>query len=291
MIKEMMQQLISNIESINKSLEIIAENGIHIIDTYNLITICEKICTIIFPSIFGGWITLQLFKRQEKIRIREKIRLDFYKQYEELYELVLEEFFKYKSEILRISSFFAVDNNGNVKHIIDSISNQEDVKRNYELMKDSIKFIKNIKESLEKLEYFMDSKKTITGYDEYKYSEIKRKVKKYKRYFGELSLRYDVICPNEELIRSYEKIGVSNEIKQEDESEKNNMIEKYKETLVKIYKANNMFESLLKDMQNINEGIEKEFIGGYFEKKRVNFIIKYIKRFFKKIINSILEDE
>lgn len=290
------QQVLSDIEGIKISLETIAQNGIPIIDTYAPITTWINIGTTIFATAFGGWITLQLFKRQERMRIREEIRLEFYKQYEEIYKLLLDEFIEYKEEVYKLSGLMSKNDKGEIRSFINSINDlilkQEDVKNNYEsTMKESIKLITDIKNRLDKLEDFMDSKKTITGYYEYKYILIKKQIKEYEDNFGELRFRYNKLCSDSKMASALEKIGIEEESQIEDETKIKDEIQSYNKVLIKINSKNNALELLIKQMQDINQAIEKEFIGEYFEKKKVNFVIKYIKRFFKKIINSILYDE
>lgn len=83
--KEITPQVLSDIESIKLSLEALSNKGIPIIDTFAPITTVVNIVTTVFATAFGGWITLLLFKRQEKMRIREELKLSFYNKYEKLY--------------------------------------------------------------------------------------------------------------------------------------------------------------------------------------------------------------
>ncbi len=84
-------QVLSDIENIKTSLEIISKNGIPIIDTFSPITTSVNIMTTIFSTAFGGWITILLFKGQEKMRIREELIISFYQEYKNIYNRLIKE--------------------------------------------------------------------------------------------------------------------------------------------------------------------------------------------------------
>lgn len=258
-------QILADIEGVKKSLDTIAQNGIPIIDTFAPITTMVNIVTTVFSTAFGGWITLQLFKRQEKIRIREQKKLDFYDEYERLYKIVLEYFDIYIKNIEEVSQYFNPDK---LQSTIDGIVDKKDVDYTFKIMDDGIGIVSNIKSSLEKIENFMNSKKTITGYDKYKYDSIKKEIEKYDEYFKELNSKHSDICPDKMLVESGKRLGLEMELYMDED------ITAYKEVLGNILEKNNKFELLLKNMQDINGEIEQEFIGKYFEQKNNKFNFK-----------------
>lgn len=262
--EEIIKPLISDIECIKLSLKGIAENGIPIVDTFAPISTFVNILTTIFATTFGGIITLRLFKSQEKIRIREELKLDFYKQYEKLYKTVLEGFSKYKLEIEKVSKYISMDSDGKLRNLVDAISTSKDVKENYKIIRDGKNIIENIKNDLQRLEEFMESKKTITGYKDDKYIKIKAEILKYDNYFKCLNSIHEIICCDEkknELQTEYCTNIIIEDISQETI---NDLVGTYKRVFRKLYNKKEEFELLLSAIKNINEKIESEFIGKYF---------------------------
>lgn len=269
--EEIIKQLVSDIESIKLSLEVIVENGIPIVDTFAPISTIVNIVTTIFATTLGGVITLELFKRQEKIRIREELKLDFYKHYEKLYKTVLKGFTEYKLEIEKVSKYMSVDSEYNVRNLVEAISTSEDIKENYNFIRDGKNIIENIKYDLQRLEEFMESKKTITGYEDDKYREIKVEISKYNNNFECLNSIYEIICCYEEknklqtgqnkLQTEYCTNIIVVDISQETI---NDLVGTYKRVFKKLYKKEEEFKSLLDKVEKINKEIELEFIGKYF---------------------------
>ena len=83
-------QIIHNIDSIKNSLEIISTKGIPIIDTYANISTWINMGTAIVSTFIGTVIgtrfTMELFKSQKNMRIKEEFRIIFYKGYKPLYK-------------------------------------------------------------------------------------------------------------------------------------------------------------------------------------------------------------
>lgn len=63
----------------------VINNGIPIKDSYAPVETRVNIITTFIGSIIGTMFTMWLFKKQEKMRIREEKRQDFYKEYKRLY--------------------------------------------------------------------------------------------------------------------------------------------------------------------------------------------------------------
>ncbi|MBQ9013127.1 MAG: hypothetical protein IJ094_06125 [Bacilli bacterium] len=87
---KIMQQVLSDIESIKISLETIS-NGVSIVDSFSPIATVINILTTIGSTLFGGWLTLELFKKQEKMRIRQELKLEFYNEYKNIYDNLIKD--------------------------------------------------------------------------------------------------------------------------------------------------------------------------------------------------------
>lgn len=79
--ENVIQQILLDIESIKLSLEVLANKGIDIKDTFAPITFT----TTIGATIIGGLIALWGTKIQEKGRIKNEMRLDRYNQFQNIY--------------------------------------------------------------------------------------------------------------------------------------------------------------------------------------------------------------
>ena len=266
---------ILNSSEISLILQQIAEKGIPIQDTWAPWTLGITIVGTFIGTLIGSKITMNLFKKQEKIRIKEQIRLDFYQQYEKLYKGALKSFSNFKkvvdkhkeppaiNDILEFEIRYNIKINViDINSTIDLIKTTEDIKNNWDkTIPVSIESIVECIDKLKCLQELMESNKIITGYDSDKFNNIK-----------------DYLNRLPKGIENLEKCKM-------DVTRGKYTIEKYKNVLNANIEKFAEIEKYIKELQDINSDIERDFIGQYFE-KTIRF--KYIKRFFKKIINSIL---
>lgn len=90
-------EILSELNVLNENLLILSskDGGIVIHDTFaNISTWVDLGITLfatVIGAVIGGWITIQLFKKQEKMRIKQELRLEFYKGYKPLYKKYIDE--------------------------------------------------------------------------------------------------------------------------------------------------------------------------------------------------------
>lgn len=82
MVTDIINNLSNNIEGINQSLKTLAEPS----DAFMPIATITTLITTLIGTAIGTGFTMWLFKKQEKMRIREELRLDFYKNYKKIYK-------------------------------------------------------------------------------------------------------------------------------------------------------------------------------------------------------------
>lgn len=267
---------ILNSSEIGKILRDIADNGIPIIDTWAPWTFGSNIITTLvgtfIATLMGARVTMYLFKRQEKFRIKEEIRLDFYKQYQELYELVLETFWECNDELKRLEKIIsyecAEDGKTIVKltNFIGGIKSIQDTSNNYDItLKKSRELIGKLKSELEKLDEFINSKKIITGYNEGKYKDIITKINRIYSNYRELCFRKNH-ATDSEYLRVQNKLGLKNTEQLTYQQKVDVVVEGYKEKLDEFIVDYKKIEVYTREFQDINSEIEDDFIGQYFKK-------------------------
>lgn len=188
--KEITQQVLSDIESIKLSLDALSNQGISVIDSFAPITTGINILTTVFATAFGGWITLLLFKRQEDMRIREDLRLKFYEDYEVKYNNVLISLDNFKNNIGGASkNIFSIGGIHKV-HQFEKINTIETLIKDFnsERVQKAIIVTDELVEKMENLEKFMKSKEVIHGYEEFKFKEELKQVKNIKEKFNQLAI-------------------------------------------------------------------------------------------------------
>lgn len=271
-IMKIIDSLNNNIEGINNSLKTILDKdgGVVIHDTYANVSTWVDLGTTLVATIVGaviaGFITLHLFKKQERMRLKEDFRLNFYKDYEVGYQKLLNVFNDCYKEVTRLNNLFTFDEKGNVINFIDGITTFSEMEENYDYtMKKSRQVFKALQEELEDLEIFMESKKTITGYESYKFKEIKKYAKGINQKLSHLGARKQGIITDSVLSKCKERYKLKDGQKPTPEQISSVLVDKYRGVLVKIIAEVDKIQQKLSEMQDINSKIEKEFIGTYFE--------------------------
>lgn len=271
---EIIQNILSDIESIRTSLNIISTKGVSIIDSYSLKSATKNIITTFIGTGIGTGFTMWLFKRQEKIRIKAELRLDFYNEYEGKYKDILICLDKFKRNIGgAIENFYSIGPDIRV-HMFEKINTQEDIIKNFESQRvqKAIISTNELVVKMEDLESFMKSKEVIHGYNEFKFKEgievftsIKNKFKELEGK-SELAKTFKYILSNGGNVETKQdytgktfNVGISEEV-----CESN--IEKYKiayRELIEICKTENI-SKIETNIQKNNKEIQNEFIGKYF---------------------------
>lgn len=266
-------------ETLQKLLIIIQNmmrEGITVNSSISPISVFINIVTTLGATIVGGLITLNLYKDQERIRLKGELRIEFYKKYKVLYNQLLDLFIKYMQESQKVSRHIKYDNDGIITEVYTINANNDVTEDNitYEKVKDIESLIKlekdtilDIKDKLEILEKFMKSNELITGFEEFKYKKINDQINDYCKNYYALQSHFYVLCSNNEEnamlnLDSFKEIKVN----LGKEGEKIVMVS-YKSILRDLDQLNQKFELLLNDFEVINKEIEQEFIGEYFKNK------------------------
>lgn len=271
-IMKIIDNLNNNIEGINNSLKTILDKdgGVVIHDTFapitTKVTALTTLGTTIVGALIGTLFTMWLFKRQEKMRIKQELKLDFYRGYEVLYKSLLSNMNECQKEVNRLKGLLTYDIEGNVVNFIDGITSFSDIEKNYNgTMEKSIQLFKDLQIKLEDLEIFMNSKKTITGYESYKFESIKGTIKSINTQYSHLEFRTRGIITDKILNDCREKFDLDKEAMPTNEQVICGVVEKYKEVLVETMNKIENTPTILNEIQTINSKIENEFIGVYFK--------------------------
>lgn len=287
--KEITQQVLSDIESIKLSLEALSNKGIPIIDTFAPITTFVNIVTTVFATAFGGWVTIQLFKRQEKMRIKEDLRLSFYKEYREKYKDLYESILDLNESIKRYKKVWNEDS----MYIKDAIIGAYGLKNwncyyPQDINTDYINKIKEINVKSQILNKFLKINNNIFTLNTI-YDDTNNKIEEIKSVYIELGSAYmvtkgmdDELRKNLNNINEYkeklnqetisikfdEKMTIKHLIQVEKSNEdfKEKQVKRHNELIPRVLDFDIELDKILEDIQSMNEAIENEYISKYFKK-------------------------
>lgn len=262
------QQVLSDIESIKLSLEALSNKGISIIDTFAPITTGVNIITTIFATAFGGWVTIQLFKRQEKMRIKQELRLNFFKEYKSIYDRLLKLLSEFQIELFIVNQMNLNYENKyySLKEKIIDDKRVLEYEHQKELVSKVIDICNNVYKTMEELDDYLASNEIVLRDYKGQLFEIERaEVLLIKTKIGDLIYNYNniEIINNPMCVEDMEEI---NRCKKENK--------KYFDYIVELETEHGQKKvtNLMKNMKKTHSKIEKEFLGKYFK-------IKWYKKF------------
>ena len=289
-----------NLITISEALKHIADNGIPIIDTYAPITTTVNIITTIFATAFGGWVTIQLFKRQERMRIREELRLEFYKEYRQMYKELYKDLVDLFENIKTKKSVW----DKKLMYIESPVVGALKLKNwncyyPREMNKDSIKKIKEIHIKSQHINEFLNNS-TVIFEDNSIYNDIHIKIDEIKQVYIEVECAYKLTFERDEDLRKnlnhideqiellnngqiankYNEEGAKNHlinVEKRLEEYKQNNVDKHNDLIPRILDMDKELNNILSDIKNINSIIEREYINKYFKKtiwKKIKTLIK-----------------
>lgn len=217
-------------------------------------------------AIIGSKNTIKLFKQQEKFKLREKLRIEFYFDYEKLYLNMYDELKNLISNLLEIrfelylcgkdDSTYDFDNL--VQDIkISWINNAEDIDQSLKNIKekDIDRQINKLKLKIKELKEFMDLKSYISGHSRFIYNKLESEI-------VDLSYKLDML---------HISPIVSEELHLREQGEPQKNIEEEQ-----VYNYVNCLEELMneylrrivkmkEEISIIHKTIKSEIIEGYFE--------------------------
>lgn len=277
-----------NLSAISNDLKQIADNGIPIIDTFAPVTTIVNVLTTVFATALGGWVTIQLFKRQEKMRIKEDLRLSFYKVYSQMYNdlyqdiLDLNEGIKCKNKYLNKDSMY----------IQDAITGSHGLKSwnctySQETTKADINRIKSIQSKSQNLNKFLKSNTVVFNFNTI-YDKVHNKIEEIQKVYITIESTYNITDGNNrKLINALNDIdeqvkilnSEGNYLKFDKDTAKKLLInveknlEHLKEKAVKehnelvptLLNIDIELDNILNEIEIINKKIQTEYIGEYFK--------------------------
>lgn len=273
-IMKIIDSLNNNIEGINNSLKTILDpnGGVVIHDTFapitTKVTAITTLGTTIVGAIIGTMFTMWLFKKQEKMRIRQELRLAFFKDYKVMYQKLLDLAEEFQTEV-------SITNNMNKygQYVIEEeIINDKKILM-YEdqqyITKNVIKVAKSLSDAMDKLDNYLESNELILeDYNGALFDVERAKITLIKSKIVFLEMNYsDIESKNNSLVIVSEK-------------EINTLKKENKEYFDYILNLENQEETtkLLNLMKKTNSEIEKEFLGKYFKVKWYRKIIRLFKK-------------
>lgn len=146
----------------------------------------SQFISTIIGVLFGAITTMCLFNRQEKIKIRQELRYNFYCEYNELFKSIDLDLRNIKNQV---GSFVynLVPDVRDVDLIISFIN--DNIESNLDIDIDTLLEINssiiNLDNKLTKLTDFMNSNKFLTGYSENKFEDINKRVASKSAAFGD----------------------------------------------------------------------------------------------------------
>lgn len=240
---------IDSLSNINDSLQQISKNGISIIDTFAPITTSINIMTTIFATAFGGWITIILFQRQEKMRIKQELRLEFFKEYKNIYVQAINNIKDFQNVTGTLNFYKQSD----YLITIDEKDRSIQYGNKIELVEETIAAsIKACNSMVELYEYLQLNKLYLKNYKD-------------KLYLTESFILIKAKMKSLELKDTYTEIKKYNLQSQGYDNKIKNLIIIYNQILLEIIEKERELMKIVNDVESIHLAIEKEFIGQYFE--------------------------
>lgn len=137
----------------------------------------SQFVSTIIGVLFGSIITMRLFNKQEKIKVRQELRYNFYCEYNELFKNIDLDLRNIKSEL---SSFFyeLLPEGQDIDSIISFIKNNIKSKSDIDIdnLSEINSLINDLNGKLAKLIDFMNYNEFLTGYSENKFEDIVKRV-------------------------------------------------------------------------------------------------------------------
>lgn len=213
----------------------------------------------VFATAFGGWLTIQLFKRQEMMRIKEELRLDFFKEYSKQYKKIYEDLLLIISELDRLESAkSSMEFSSKVEQYIENM-NLYKLNASKKLMSRSISTSESVLAKLKNINYFIKSKKIIYGNMHSPYEDIYIRFRDIATVFTHLKFVEKDI---DEMIH---REVTSEEIKEHKKFMLTCDIDSHNEVLNKVFKLKGNIETIAKELDLINQKIEENYLGVYFK--------------------------
>jgi len=263
--------LIKKLDAINRELEkFSSENGgIVIHDTYANVSTWVNLGATLFATvvgaIIGGYITIILFKKQEKMKIKQELRLAFFKEYKSIYDKLIYLLGEFKTEATVIYDMNSTYNNNNNYYSLeeDIIGKKRILQYEHqkELVSKAINLFDQIEKTMDALDDYLECNKIIL-----------------RDYTGELFKfeRAEILIMKTKityLAHNYNDIDkIHNPLYSADIEEIKKLKLENKQyfdyiTTLETKNGEKKVSDLLKKIKNKNSKIEKEFLGKYFKVK------------------------
>ena len=187
--------------------------------------------------------TLSLFEKQEFLKIKEELRLEYYKSYSEYYKNFVNDFIKFKSNIESHKDMEEFILEIPEKEVDDLFLVKCECKK--KVMQPSIDASKSLSNSLIKFSQFLDEYNEIYK-DIDTFKSVIREITEINVYFIYLNAKYDIIALNIEDRKKIERAKEHNDL------------------IRKIESSRGKLDTIIRLIENENTKVNKEFIGKYF---------------------------
>ena len=263
-------RLIEKLDVISRELEGFssAKGGIVIHDTFANVSTWVNLGTTLFATvvgaIIGGYITIILFKKQEKMRIKQELRLAFFKEYKSIYDKLIYLLGEFKSEATVIYDMNSTYNNNNYYSLEEDIIGKKRIlqyEHQKELVSKAINLFHQIEKTMDALDDYLECNKIIlrdyTGeLFEFERAEIlimKTKITYLAHNYNDIDKIHNPLYSAD--IEEIKKLKLENK--------------QYFDYITTLETKNGekKVSDLLKKIKNKNSKIEKEFLGKYFKVK------------------------
>ena len=279
-----------DVHSISNSLVKIANNGIPIIDTFAPKATGVNIVTTILATSFGGWLTLQLFKKQEKMRIREELRISFYKEYNQMYSELYLSLSSLNTKIKRKNKVVNEDLLYIKEGFIETLGLKTwDSYYSQEMNIDFINDFKNIYIQSNNINNFLKRNTYVFNLNTI-YDEIHSKIDEIQEIYTKLESTYNLTIKQEaklindldnpdELVKILNMRNSSFKFNKENakdivilkekilEGAKEKSVQEHNKLVPRILKIDIELDSILDSIIDMNKIIEYEYISKYFNKR------------------------
>lgn len=193
-------------------------------------------------TVAGGIITLVVFKKQERKRIKQELRLNFFKEYKLMYENFADDLVKLISSIkfidaINLSELLSLDYTG-----IDNIEISFEKYRS--CLENTSSIIRDTNEKIQLLGKYIESNFIIT--------------EKFAGTYKERIEKWNNIIYNREVFRQIESMNTKDSLSKTE-------VENYKWMVNYVMKLNDKLNELHKDMSKLHVDIENEFLQYYFK--------------------------
>ena len=246
--KQNINQIINDISSIKYSLESLSTEGLRIIYTYaNVSTPLNftlDLLISIIGTIIGGIVTIKLFKEQEKMRIRQELKLEFFKEYKKLYIEFSDSFCELKLQMNAIKGLKEIDNlmYGLIQDVNRIyVKGSENIKELIDKCKDTYKKIEILSKHIDNNPLIMKK------YNKEKYEFVHGSIFLLSKYLEEIDY-----CLEEFDKNSYKLY------------DQKYIIERYEENFHKVIEQSKKMDNLNKRINEIHGNMENEFLKKYF---------------------------